>query len=115
MLAVLNIVVKLTCNSESSDRVTTRSISHFVFWDDCEVEDVLMVGAGEVRVKGVVCLCEVMAVGTGHGCWVVLVCHIGDEDSVPDVRVHPTHIQRERSTPRNGDGSDVIFDFQVSY
>ena len=51
------------------------------------------------KVEGVVCLCEVVAVGAGHGCWVGLVCHIGDEESVPDVRVHPTHIQRERSTP----------------
>ena len=51
------------------------------------------------KVEGVVCLCEVVAVSAGHGCWVVLVCHIGDEESVPDVRVHPTHIQRERSTP----------------
>ena len=58
-----------------------------------------MAGAGEVRAEGVVCLCEVMAVGAGHGSWVVLVCHIGDEDSVPDVRFHPTHIQREWSTP----------------
>ena len=53
-----------------------------------------MAGAEEVRDEGVVCLCEVVAVGTGHVCWVVLVCHIGDEDSVPDVRVN-----REWSTP----------------
>ena len=63
-----------------------------------------MAGAGEVRAEGVVCLCEVVAVSTGHGCWVGLVCHIRDEDSVPDVRVHPTHIQRKRSTPREVNG-----------
>ena len=74
-----------------------------------------MAGAGEVRAEGVVCLCEVVAVGTGHGCWVVLVCHIGDEDSVPDVGVHLTHNQRERSTPRDGDRSAAVFCLEVSY
>ena len=74
-----------------------------------------MAGAGGVRAEGVVCLCEIVAVGTGHGCWVVLVCHIGDEDSVPDVRVLPTHIQREWSTPRDGDRSAAVFCFQISH
>ena len=74
-----------------------------------------MAGAGGVRAEGVVCLCEVVAVGTGHGCWVVLVCHIGDEDSVPDVRVLPTHIQRERSTPRDVEKTATVFHCQVTY
>ena len=90
--------VKLTCNV-SSDKLTALSQASSILWDDCKVVLVLMAGVGEVRAEGVVCLCEVVAVSTGHGCWVVLVCHIGDEDSIPDVRVHLTHIQRKRSTP----------------
>ena len=85
----------------SHNAVSPCPRAHSILWDDGE--GVLVAGAGEVRAEGVVCLCEVVAVYTGYGCWVVLVCHIGDEDSVPDVRVHPTHIQRERSTPRDGD------------
>ena len=90
--------VKLTCNV-SSDRLTALSQASSILWDDCKVVLVLVAGAEGVRAEGVVCLCEAVAVGTGDGCWVVLVCHIGDEDSVADVRVHPTHIQRKRSTP----------------
>ena len=74
-----------------------------------------MAGARGVRAEGVVCLCEVVAVGTGHGCWVVLVCHIGDEDSVPDVRVLPTHIQRERSTPRDVDRVTITSNYNTVY
>ena len=59
-----------------------------------------MTGAGVVRSEGVVCLCEVVAVGTGDGCWVLLICHIVDEDRVPDIRIYFSHIQREWSTPR---------------
>ena len=103
ILAVLNIHVKLTCNNVSNDRLTALSHASSILWDDCEFVLVIVAGAGEVRAEGVVCLCEAVAVGTGHGCWVVLICHIGDEDSVADVRVHPTHIQREWSTPRDGD------------
>ena len=62
-----------------------------------------MAGVGEERAEDVVCLRDVVAVGTRHRCWVGLVCHIGDKDSVPDVGVRPTHIQRERSTPRDID------------
>ena len=66
------------------------------------------------KVEGVVCLCEVMAVGAGDSCWVVLVCHIGDEESVPDVRVHPTHIQREWSTPRDGNGVTAVVNTHIT-
>ena len=52
-----------------------------------------MTGAGVVRTEGVVCPCEVVAVSTGDGCWVLLICHIVDEDSVPDIRIHISHIQ----------------------
>ena len=45
-----------------------------------------------VRTEGVVCLCEVVAVNTRDGGW-VLICYIVDEDSVPDIRIHISHIQ----------------------
>ena len=53
------------------------------------------VGSGEV----VVLLCDVVTVDTRNVQWVVLICHIGDEDSVPDVRVHFRHIQGEGRVP----------------
>ena len=39
-----------------------------------------------VRSEGVVCLSDIGTVGTEDGCWVVLICHIVDEDRVPDIR-----------------------------
>ena len=75
----------------SSDILTALSLTSSIEWDDCE--GILMTAAGVVRTEDVVCLCEVVAVSTGDGCMVVLVCHIVDEDSVPDI----TQIQR--STP----------------
>ena len=44
----------------------------------------------------------------------VLVCHIGDEESVPDVRVHPTHIQKEWSIPRDGDGVTAVVNTHIT-
>ena len=47
-----------------------------------------------VRSEGVVCLSDIGTVGTEDGCWVVLICHIVDEDRVPDIRN-----EREWRTP----------------
>ena len=71
------------------------TISNSILGNNCKIK----IECVTSKVEGVVCLCEVVAVGAGHGCWVVLVCHIGDEESVPNVRVHPSHIQREWSIP----------------
>jgi len=65
-------------------------------------------GTGAGSGEGVVWLCEVVAVSTGDGCWVVLICHIGDEDSVPDVRIHPRHIQGEGRAPGEEDEVTAI-------
>ena len=72
-----------------------RSLSSSIEWDDCE--DILVTGTGVVRSEGVVCLSDIDTVSTGDGCWVV--CHIVDEDRVPDIRINISHIQREGSTP----------------
>ena len=72
-----------------------RSLSSSIEWDDCE--DILVTGTGVVRSEGVVCLSDISTVSTGDGCWAV--CHIVDEDRVPDIRINTSHIQREGSTP----------------
>ena len=71
---------KLTINCISSNIVTTLSLSNSIVWDDCE--GILVTGTGVVRTEDVVCLCEVVTVmiSTGEGCWVLLICHIVDED-----------------------------------
>ena len=56
-----------------------------------------------VRSEGVVCLSDIDTVSTEDGCWVVLICHIVDEDRVPDIRINTSHIQREWSSPGDGD------------
>ena len=53
-----------------------------------------MTRTGVVRSEGVVCLSDIGTVGTEDGCWVVLICHIVDEDRVPDIRN-----EREWRTP----------------
>ena len=50
-----------------------------------------------VRSEGVVCLSDIGTVGTEDGCWVVLICHIVDEERVPDIRN-----EREWRTPPDG-------------
>ena len=63
-----------------------------------------MKGTGVIRTEDVVCLCEVVTVSTGDGCWVLLICHIVDEDRVPDIRIH-TSTSRE-----NGALHDTVID-----
>ena len=70
--------------------MTLLSLSSSIEWDNCE--GILVTRTGVVRTKGVVCLCEVVTVSTGDGCW-VLICHIVDEDRVPDIRIHTSYIQ----------------------
>ena len=71
------------------------SLSSSIEWDDCEV--VLVTGTGVIRSEGVVCLSDIDTVSTGDGCWVIR--YIVDEDSVPDIRINISNIQREGSTP----------------
>ena len=58
-----------------------------------------------VRSEDVVRVSDVDAVSTEDGCWVVLICHIVDEDRVasyiPDIRINTSHIQREWCSPRD--------------
>ena len=86
-----------TVNSVSSDILTALSLSNSIVWDDCE--GILVTGTGVVRTEDIVCLCVVVTVSTGDSCWVLFICHIVDEDRVPDIRIHTSHIQREWSTP----------------
>ena len=60
-------------------------------------EDKLVTGTEVVRSEGVVCLNDIDTVSTGDDCW--FICHIVDEDRVPDIRINISHIQREGSTP----------------
>ena len=82
------------------DKGAALSLASSIQRDDIEV--VHMTRTGVVRSEGVVCLNDIDTVSTEDGCWVVLICHIVDEDRVPDIRINTSHIQREWSTPRDG-------------
>ena len=73
------------------------ALSTSIVWDDCE--GIHVTGNGMVGNEYVVCLCEVAAVSTGDRCWVLLIRNIVDEDKVPDVMIHTSHIQRKWRTP----------------
>ena len=88
-------ILSCTTLTISSDIPTAVSLSSSIEWDDCE--DILVTGTGVVRSEGVVCLSDISTVSTGDGCWVV--CHIVDEDRVPDIRINTSHIQREGRAP----------------
>ena len=103
----------LTIYKCSLHRLTAVPLSNSILWDDCEA--VLVTGIGVGSGEGVVWLCEVVTVSTGDGCWVVLICHIGDEDSVPDVRIHPHHIQGEGRAPGEEDGVMVILNTHITH
>ena len=104
---------ELTVYKYSLYRITPGSLSSSILWDDCEA--VVDTGTGVGSGEGVVWLCEVVTVSTGDGCWVVLICHIGDEDSVPDVRIHPRHIQGEGRAPGEEDGVTAILNTQFTH
>ena len=87
--------VLLTLYSISSNILTALSLTSSIEWDDCE--GILVTGTEVVRSEGVVCLNDIDTVSTGDDCW--FICHIVDEDRVPDIRINISHIQRERSTP----------------
>ena len=52
-----------------------------------------------VRSEGVVGLSDIGTVSTEDVCWPVLICHILDEDRVPDIMINTSHIQRPGSSP----------------
>ena len=79
-------------------KTTALSLASSIDWDD---RDVILIKT--VRSEDVVCLSDIDTVSTEDGCWVVLICHIVDEDRVPDIRINTSHIQREWSSPGDGD------------
>ena len=47
------------------------------------------------------CVSDIDTVSTVHDCWVVLICHIVDDDRVPDIIIYSSHIQRKWSAITN--------------
>ena len=90
-----------TVKNNSRDIGTAFSLANSIDWNDREV--VHMTRTGVVRSEGVVRLSDIDTVSTEDGCWVVLICHIGDQDRVPDIRINTSHNQREWSNPRDSD------------
>ena len=84
-----------TIYNVSSITGTALSLASSIEWDDRKEK--LFTGSGRVRSEGVVSLSDIGTVGTEDSCWVVLICHIVDEDRVPDIRIHTSH--REWRTP----------------
>ena len=79
--------------------VTALSLASSIEWDDSEI--VCVTRTNVIGSEGVGCLSDIDTVSTEDGCWVVLICHIVDEDRVPDIRINTSHIQREWSSPRD--------------
>ena len=77
------------------NNLTALSLTSSIEWNDCE--DILVKGTGVVRSEGVVCISDIDTVSTGDDCW--FICHVVDEDRVPDIMINMSHIQREGSTP----------------
>ena len=88
-----------TIQCVSSEVVAGFSLSSSIDWDHSE--DILVTGTGAGGSEGVVSLSEVGTVRAVEGCW--LISHIVDEDRVPDIRIYTSHIQREWSSPVDGD------------
>ena len=64
--------------------VTPLSQASSIGWDDGEV--VHMTRTEVVRSEGVVGLSDIGTVSTEDVCWPVLICHILDDDRVPETR-----------------------------
>ena len=108
-----NELYTLTGEEGSKDRPTPASISNSILWGNCEVVD--MMNTGVVSSKGIACVSEIETVSTGDGSGAVLICHISDEDSVPDVRFHPCHIQGKWRIPGKGDKVSAVGNVYLSY
>ena len=105
-LSLISNTLELTIYKCSHHRPTAVSCSDSIIWDNCEAILVTWTGVGSG--KDVVWLYEVVTVITWHIYWVEFICHIGDEDSVPDVRILPRHIQGEWRAPGEEDEVTVI-------
>ena len=60
--------------------------------------------------EGIECLSNVCAVCAVHNHWVVFICHVLNEDRVPDIM-----IQRPWSSPGDGDRSGINIKYQFTY
>ena len=63
---------------------------------DCDI--ILVAGTEVVWCEDTECLRDIDAVSIWHR-HCSLICHIVDEDRVPDIRINTCHIQREWSSP----------------
>ena len=79
-----------------SDIVAALSLPSSIVWDDCE--GILIARTGVVWSEDTECLSDIDTVRIWHR-HCSLICHIVDEDRVPDIRINTSHIQREWSTP----------------
>ena len=71
-----------------------------------------MAGTGVGGGEGVVWLCEVEAVRAGDRS---LICHIGDDDSVQDVRFHPSNIQGVWRAPGEENGVSATLNSHITH
>ena len=81
--------IQIFSDTFTSHILTAVSLPNSIIRDYCEV--IQLAGSHIVRREGVVCLSDINAFITGNSCWVFLICHIVDEDRVPDVRVTISH------------------------
>ena len=84
---LLNVTVYRTFCTR--DIKTALPLASSIQRDDRELvhrEVVHMTGVDAIRSEGVVSLSDIGTVGTEDDCWFVLICHIVDEDRVPDIR-----------------------------
>ena len=105
--------INLTGEESSEDWLTPVPISNSILWDNCKVVDVM--NTGIVSSEGIACVSEIETVSTGDRGGAVLICHIRDENSVPDIRLHPWHIQGEGRIPDEGDIVSTVGNVYLSY
>jgi len=113
VLSLISKTLELTIYKCSHHRLTSVPLSDSIIWDDCEAVLVTWTGVGSGKV--VVWLYEVVTVITWHIYWVVLICHIGDEDSVPDVRINPRHIQGEGRAPGEEEVTAILHPYITNW
>ena len=119
-LPLINTIVTTTVRltySMANGVGTGLSLTSSIVWNDCK--EILNTGTWIVWSEGVTCIyniCAVSAIIT-NGCWACLIIHIVlvNEDSVPNIRIHVSDIQREGSSPRDKDLVTAIDGCQTSY
>ena len=108
-----NIRMKHTVSKCDSDGETGWPSASSILWSDNKGEGVARERVG--RGEDVLGKCEVATDSTIHGCWLSIICDVGDKERVSDVVLYSRHVQCEWSFPCRHHMRHIFSNSQISH